>query len=54
MQKNINLQILSELDVITPPIELQNKFAQIVEQIDKQKFVGTKIARLLGKITILC
>ena len=53
-QKNINLQILSELDVITPPSELQNKFAQIVEQIDKQKFVGTKIARLLGKITILC
>ena len=53
-QKNINLQILSELDVITPPIELQNKFAQIVEQIDKQKFVGTKIARLLGKIAILC
>ena len=37
-QKNINLKILSELDVITPPIELQNKFAQIVEQIDKQKF----------------
>ena len=35
-------------------LELQNKFAQIVEQIDKQKFVGTKIARLLGKIAILC
>ena len=33
-QKNINLHILSELDVITPPIELQNKFAQIVEHID--------------------
>jgi len=26
------------MDVITPPIELQNKFAQIVEKIDKQKF----------------
>ena len=37
-QKNINLQILSDLDVITPPIELQNKFVELVEQIDKQKF----------------
>ncbi len=25
-------------DIIVPPIELQNKFAKIVEQIDKQKF----------------
>ena len=48
-QKNINLKILSELDVITPPIELQNKFAQIVEQIDKQKFVNINIFQLLGK-----
>lgn len=32
-----------------PPIELQNKFAQIVEQIDKQKFVNGKISQLLGK-----
>lgn len=29
--------------------ELQNKFAQIVEQIDKQKFVNLKIFQLLGK-----
>ena len=46
--------LLKDMDIIVPPIELQNKFAQIVEQIDKQKFVGTKIARLLGKIAILC
>lgn len=30
-------------------LELQNKFAQIVEQIDKQKFVNLKIFQLLGK-----
>ena len=30
--------LLKNMDVITPPIELQNKFAQIVEKIDKQKF----------------
>jgi type I restriction enzyme S subunit len=52
-QKNINLQILSELDVIVPPIELQNKFAQIVEQIDKQKFVSVKILEIIGKLSNL-
>ncbi|MBO5462743.1 MAG: restriction endonuclease subunit S [Clostridia bacterium] len=37
-QKNINLKVLSELKVIVPPIELQNKFANFVKQIDKSKF----------------
>ena len=36
---NINQQTLSKLDIIIPPIELQDKFAEIVKQIDKQKFV---------------
>ena len=30
--------LLKSMDVIVPPIELQNKFATIVEQTDKQKF----------------
>lgn len=34
-QKNINLKILSELEVIVPPIELQNHFAAFVEQTEK-------------------
>ena len=29
--------LLKDMDIIVPPIELQDKFAQIVEQIDKQK-----------------
>ena len=37
-QKNINLKILNDLDVIVPPIELQNQFSEFVKQIDKQKF----------------
>jgi type I restriction enzyme S subunit len=37
-QKNINLQVLSELKIITPPISLQNNFAAFVHQIDKSKF----------------
>ena len=35
---NINQQMLSNLKIILPPIELQNKFADFVKQIDKQKF----------------
>lgn len=30
--------ILRDFDVIIPPIELQNKFAEFVKQVDKQKF----------------
>ena len=41
-QKNINLQVLSELKIITPPISLQNDFATFVQQIDKSKFVVQK------------
>ena len=36
-QKNINLEILGNLDVILPPFELQEKFAAIVEQIGTEK-----------------
>ena len=36
-QKNINLKILSELNVIVPPIELQSEFVEFVQQIDKSK-----------------
>lgn len=41
-QKNINLKILENLDVICPPIELQNNFASIVEEIEEQKKVMEK------------
>ena len=53
-QKNINLQVLSNLDVISPPIELQNKFAEFVKQIDKQKFVNMNLSQIIGKMSILC
>ena len=36
-QKNINLKILSELNVIVPTQEKQEQFAAFVEQIDKSK-----------------
>lgn len=37
-QKNINLKILSEQNVIVPPIELQNQFEAFVKQVNKLKF----------------
>ena len=37
-QKNINLKILSELEVMLPPLDLQERFAAFVEQSDKSKF----------------
>lgn len=36
-QKNINLKILNDLNIITPPIELQNKFADYVLKIEEKK-----------------
>ena len=36
-QKNINLQLLSKLNVINPPISLQNEFAEFVLKVNKVK-----------------
>lgn len=36
-QKNINLKTLSELKVILPPLELQDRFVTFAEQSDKSK-----------------
>lgn len=38
-QKNINLKILSELQIITPDIIEQNKFVHFVRHVDKSRFV---------------
>lgn len=42
--QNLNQQILGELIIPVPPIELQQEFADFVSQVDKLKFVET-IAR---------
>ena len=39
-QKNINLRILQNLDVIAPPLALQQEFADFVAQVDKSRFVA--------------
>ena len=35
---NINAKELEDFSIILPPIELQNKFAERVEKIEKLKF----------------
>ena len=49
-QKNINLKVLSELKIIVPPIEQQNKFVAFVEQTDKSKLA---IQQSLDKMELL-
>ena len=46
---NINQRMLSNLKIILPPIELQNQFAEIVKQIDKQKFESVMELKKLQK-----
>ena len=41
-QKNINLEILRGLDVICPPVVLQNKFEKIIEQLNLVKCSNSK------------
>ena len=39
---NLSLQNISDLEILVPPIELQNQFATFVQQVDKLKFVRFK------------
>ena len=38
LQTNISIKQVENYEINLPPIELQNQFANIVKQIDKQKF----------------
>ncbi len=38
LQPNISSKQVENYEINLPPIELQNQFANIVKQIDKQKF----------------
>ena len=49
-QKNINLQILSELKVMIPPLEIQDCFVEFVSQANRKKLT---IQQSLDKLMIL-
>jgi Restriction endonuclease S subunits len=46
-QKNINLNILSELDIPVPPLELQERFVSIVQQVENTKKLQQKSSQEL-------
>jgi len=49
-QSNINAQELQNIEIYIPPVKLQNQFAKIVQQIDKQK---TQIQTSLEQTQVL-
>ena len=42
---NLNAGMISNLEIIVPPLSLQNAFADFVRQTDKSKFLGTSFLR---------
>ena len=50
---DLHLIEIKNFKIILPPIELQNKFADIVKQIDKQKFVIENSLENIGKLVDL-
>ncbi len=42
--QNLNQQILSQLNILLPPIDLQEKYLEFVQQSDKSKFCLIQIA----------
>lgn len=49
-QKNINLEILNSLELPYPPIEQQNKFAQIVQKVEAQKEKNQKVIEQMDNL----
>ena len=46
--KRVILKEIRKINVIVPPIELQNQFADFVKQVDKSKFIISKMSDLVG------
>ena len=47
---NLSLQNIKDLEIILPPIELQNEFASFVQQVDKSKVVNASIMKYIISI----
>lgn len=50
-QKFIALKDLRDLDILVPPLELQNQFASFVQEIDKSRLLNNHSLLLLKSIT---
>lgn len=49
--KEISRKIVESIRIPVPSIELQNQFADFVRQVDKSKFILSRMAELLGLST---
>lgn len=49
-QKNLNIDKLTKVLLMVPPLELQNEFASFVEQIDKLKFKAQERIKLYQEL----
>ena len=44
----INVTKLKKMEIYIPPIELQNRFSDFVKQVDKSKFIISRMSYLVG------
>lgn len=49
-QPNISQNIIKNMEILKPPISLQNEYANTLQQLDKSKFRMKKCLRILGFI----
>ena len=47
--KHLHLGVIANIDIIVPPLELQNQFAAFVEQTDKSKYYNQKTINIETK-----
>ena len=47
---DLHLIEIKNFNIIVPPIDFQNKFAEIVKQIDKQKIIYEKNIKILQEL----
>ena len=50
-KRHLYSRYVEKFIIIQPPIELQNQFADFVRQVDKSKFILSRMAELLGLST---
>lgn len=48
--KSLNQQMLSNLQIIVPPIDLQNKFAEIVQKVEAQKEKNERVIEQMDNL----
>ena len=48
--KHLHLNVIGDIDIIVPPLDLQQQFADFVEQVDKSKFIAKNIKESVRRV----